>query len=274
LPVFRKRVSQNIRDIEGRTLGGSMGGAANTVKSVIKNPLKATPIGMGYKLATQGGPVGRGFAGLMSGGLSEAVQKNPYDLPINSPFGPKTNGSQPISGPFELDQAQFGADRSAIQELGNKQYTDTLAGIDKNASEQQKYAGEMLKRMTPDIEEGLNAQHLLNSSALPQEIAKQASNLSQDVASQRANAIQAALTGRQGFETGALQRGLSLEDFVNQANVAKSIGAQFAPQVGNGKGTAVSGLGAGAAAGAPFGPWGAAIGGGAGALLGSNKAGK
>lgn len=64
---------------------------------------------------------------------------------------------------------------------------------------------------------------------------------------QTQSALQQALAQKQGgqqtasnlltqFGQAGLGRQLSLEDFINQANVAKTIGAQTAPQVGNGKG--------------------------------------
>lgn len=187
------------------------------------------------------------------------------------------------SDPFTFDPQQASADQQGIMALGNQQYDDTLAAIDKNSAAQQDYAGQTVNKMLPGIEENLNSQHLLNSSALPQEIARQATYYGQDLASQRASAIQNALVGKQGFQTGAVQRGLSLEDFANQAKVAKAIGATVAPQVGNGKGTAVAGLGAGASAGTAVMPgWGTAIGalggylagGGGGSTLSSTGKGK
>lgn len=209
-----------------------------------------------------GGSVGRVVGDVATGGLAEFARKDPWTGLVTNPnssalnligvnpfkgiFGGDPN-SAAMSGPFALDQAQFGADRSAINNLGEKQYQDTLNSINTNSASQSQYASDLLKRMTPDIEENLNAQHLLNSSALGGEIGKQASYLAQDVASQRANAIQQALAGKQGFETGALQRGLSLEDFVNQANVSKTIGAAFTPQAPTGKqnfGTVAQGVGA------------------------------
>lgn len=215
--------------------------------------------------------IGRGLAAAASFGTSELLQKKPFGV-INNPTGlgifGKSNTNPSIAGPFSLDPNQLAADQSNIENLGNKQYADTLAGIDANAAAQQDYAGQTVNRMLPGIYEDLNSRHLLNSSALQTEIARQATSSAQDIASQVANAKLNALQGRQGFETGALQRGFSLEDFVNQANVAKTIGAQMAPQVGNGKGTAIQGLGTGAAVGAPFGPWGTGIGAGLGLLLG------
>lgn len=214
-----------------------------------------------------GGSLGKtvGRAGLagVTGGLSEFGQSNPFGVPGNPAhapidsaarslgfnlFGdPLGNTNQYVPGPFGLDPNQFANDRAAINDQGTQQYNDTLAAIDKNSAAQQQFAGQTLSEMTPGIEEGLNAQHLLNSSALPQELGRQASYLSNQVASQNAQQKLAALQGLQGFQTGALQRGLSLEDFVNQANVAKTIGAQMAPPPPSGKsqfGTVASGVGA------------------------------
>lgn len=201
----------------------------------------------------------RGAVAGVTGGLSEFMRKDPFGG-IRNPVGAASlyrslggkalgdeNLPQAISGPFNLDMAQFDSDRSAINSLGEKQYADTLSAIDSNAEAQQKYAGQTIDRMLPDIYEDMNSRHLLQSTALPTEIARQVNSSAQDIASQRSNAIQQALVGKQGFETGALQRGLSLEDFVNQANVSKSIGAAFAPQAPTGKqnfGTVAQGVGA------------------------------
>lgn len=163
---------------------------------------------------------------ILTGGAS-----GPSGMP--SLFGGDNNPY--VSGPFSLDPNQVANDTNAINAQGQNQYNDTLKAIDTNSTAQQDYAKQTLAKMTPGIEEGLNSQHLLNSSALPQELGRQASYLANDVASQNAQQKQAALTGLQGFQTGGLQRGLSLEDFVNQANVSKSIGAAFAPQAPTGK---------------------------------------
>lgn len=212
--------------------------------------------------------IGRVGSGVLTLGGSEIARnnlgsKNPISQALGLPgtiltggaSGPSQmpslfggGGNNPyIGGPFSLDPNQVSADEQAITGLGGKQYADTLAAIDENAKAQQTYAGQTVDRMLPGIYEDLNARHLLNSSALPTEIAQQASHSAQDIASQVAQQKLGALSGRQGFETGALQRGQSLEDFVNQANVAKTIGAQMAPQQPNGKqnfGTVASGVGA------------------------------
>lgn len=237
-----------------------MGGTAKNVGRGIAGAVTLGGSELLQKNPYGGGPLGRGLADLTTGGLAEFAQRNPFGVPVSNPLALKGEfwnqrllGSNPdgtaagISGPFSLDPAQLAADQASIKGLGDKQYQDTLGAIDTNADAQQKYAGETVNRMLPGIYEDLNARHLLNSSALPTEIARAANESGQDVASQVANAKFNALTGRQGFETGALQRGLSLEDFVNQANVSKSIGAAFAPQQPNGKqnfGTVAQGVGA------------------------------
>lgn len=243
-----------------------MGGAAKSVTHAAKNAF-SNPI--------------RGLTAISTLGTSELARRTPignalYSLPekasnglLGTHYG--QTGSPDIggSGPFQVDAAQSTADQAAINALGEKQYADTLGAIDTNSAAQQKYAGDVINRSLPGIEETLNSQHLLNGSGLGQEVGRQATSYAQDLASQNATQKMGALTGKQGFQTGALQRGLSLEDFVNQANVAKTIGAQMAPPVPNGKGTAVSGLGAGATAGTAIMPgWGTAIGAGLGYLGG------
>lgn len=162
-------------------------------------------------------------------GLSEFAQKNPYgvNLPFKNPlasvFGNGQGDTNPyVSGPFSLDPAQMAADQAAITGLGQKQYDQTI-------SELPKVVGNAMNLQIPGIEEKLNSQHLLNSTALQQELGRQQAELTQQIAIP-------ALQALHGTQQGALGRGLSLEDFINQANIAKTIGAQTAPQVGNGKG--------------------------------------
>lgn len=199
---------------------------------------------------------GRIGSGVFTLGGSEIARNNlgsnnPLTQALNIPgtvltggaYGPKGmpslfGGGNPnpyVSGPFTLDPNQVANDTNAINQQGQSQYEKTIGSIDTNSAAQQEYAKQTLAKMTPGIEEDLNARHLLNSSALPQELGRQASYLANDVASQAAQQKQAALTGLQGFQTGALQRGLSLEDFINQANVSKQIGAAFTPQAPTGK---------------------------------------
>lgn len=216
-----------------------MGGAAKTVGRGISGVLTLGGSEIARNNLGQNNIISKGlqtpgmiFTGGQSGGYSNA---------------PSAPGVQVPGGPaFAIDPAQLAGDQNAITSLGEKQYQDTLAGIDTQGKAAQDYAAQTFQRMLPNIAEDYNAGHLLNSTGYQSEAARQASYLSQDVANQQAQARLNALTGRQGFEQGSLGRGLSLEDFINQANVAKTIGAQTAPQVGNGKGqtgTLLSGIG-------------------------------
>lgn len=234
--------------------------------SAVKNPIST---------------IGRGIVAGATGGLSEFAQKDPFGAPVNNPI----NGVLPInnsflktgslfannqnnpyvSGPFGLDPNQMSKDQSDITGLGNKQYADTLGAIDTNSAAQTQRAKDLFGQMLPDIAENSQASHLYDSTGYGQEVARQQSGIASQVASDEAQQKMQALSGRQGFETGALQRGQSLEDFINQANVAKTLGAQMAPPPPSGKqnfGTVAQGVGAlspfakigkGAAAGGPVG---------------------
>lgn len=215
-----------------------------------------------------GGSAGKivGRAGLagVTGGLSEFGQKNPFGAPVSNPVNPIASsltshlglnlfGAQPgqgnpgVPGPFGLDPAQMAKDQSDITGLGNKQYSDTMGAIDNNSAAQTQHAKDLFGQMLPNIAENAQAAHLYDSTGYGQEVARQQSGIASQVASDAAQQKMQALSGRQGFETGALQRGQSMEDFINQANVAKSIGAQMAPQPPSGKqnfGTVAQGVGA------------------------------
>lgn len=212
--------------------------------------------------------VGRGVsAGLTLGGSEIArnnlSQKNAFNQLLNAPGSIVTGGQSTyanplnpgvnsqnnpyVTGPFSLDPNQLNKDQGDILGLGNKQYADTLSAIDTNTTAQDQHAKDLFGQMLPDIAENAQAAHLYDSTGYGQEVARQESALASGVASNAANQKLQALSGRQGFETGALQRGQSLEDFINQANVAKTIGAQMAPQPPSGKqnfGTVASGIGA------------------------------
>lgn len=246
---------------------------------------------MGGSVKNIASKVGRGVSAVYTLGGSEVARnnlskKNVINQVMQAPGtiftaglnGGLSNGGGPenpnIPGPFSLDPNQLAADQAAIKGLGAKQYDESIGAIDTAGTAAQDYAAQTFKRMLPGMAEDYNAGHLLNSTGYGQAAASKAYDMSQDVANQVAQQKLGALSSRQGFDTSSLQRGLSLEDFINQANVAKTIGAQMAPQVDNGKGNAVAGLGAGAKAGSSFGPWGAAIGGGAGYLAGGGRTGK
>lgn len=206
-----------------------------------------------------GGTPGRIATGVATGGLSEFAQKNPYGTPL--PFrNPIRTGAQKIlgmsgdsnpspftPGPFSVDPTQLATDKADILGLGNKQYGDTLAALDQNRTASTQRAKDLFGQMLPDIAENAQAAHLYDSTGYGQEVARQQSSIASQLAQQEADQKLQALSGRQGFETGAVQRGQSLEDFINSANVAKTIGAQMAPPPPSGKqnfGTVASGVGA------------------------------
>ncbi len=260
-----------------------MGGSHSVVNPIGKNflgtggtplnkPLSfVSPLNPGFLGGGTAGRVGRGF---VTGGMSEYGEGHPFGTKINNPFAiynPSSGGSESsaIPGPFTLDQGQFDADRAAISGEGDKQYQETLTGLGDVSKANTQRAKDLFGQMLPDIAENAQASHLYDSTGYGQEVGRQQANIASEVANQEAQARLAALSGKQAFGTGALQRGLSMEDFINQANVAKTIGAQMAPQQPSGKATGLSGGVAGAAAGAPFGPWGAGLGGLGGLALGS-----
>lgn len=216
-------------------MGGSPGKVVNTVKRA-------------------------GLAGV-TGGLSEFARQDPFGSQVGNlnPIANVAKGILPSwatgyetpniggNGPFQLDPNQMARDKSDILGLGNQQYSDTLAGIGEAGTAETQRAKDLFQQMLPDIAENAQASHLYDSTGYGNEVARQQSNIASQVAEQEAQQKLGALQGRQGFETGALQRGQSLEDFINQANVAKTIGAQMAPAPPNGKqnfGTVASGVGA------------------------------
>lgn len=223
---------------------------------------------MGGSVKNIANSVGRGVSGVLTLGGSEIARnnlgnKNPVSQALGLPgtifTGGASGGSQMpsvfgtnkgnpyVSGPFSLDPAQVAADQEAITGMGSKQYDETLGAIDATGQQAGTYAAQQFQRMLPTLAEDYNAGHLLNSTGYQQEAARQASNYSQDVANQVSQQKLGALSTKQGFDTGALQRGLSLEDFINQANVSKSIGQAFTPQAPTGKqnfSTAAQGVGA------------------------------
>ncbi len=172
---------------------------------------------------------------------------------------------------FNFDPNQSVNDQAAINALGKSQYGDTLQGITDIGTANTQRAKDLFGEMLPDIAENSQTAHLYDSTGYGQEVARQQAEIASQVASGEAQQKQAALSGLQGFQTGALQRGMGLEDFINQANVAKAIGAQSVPQAPSSKATGMSGAASGAAAGTAIYPgWGTAIGAGVGYLGGSN----
>lgn len=223
-------------------------------------------------------------------GLSELVRKTPFGAGGNTPFGKLTEsgpnkiinavtgqhyGENGATGPapnapFVVDPEQMAANQAAIEGEGNRQYQQNLDQINQTGTAETQRAKDLFGQMLPDIAENSQASHLYDSTGYGQEVGRQQANIASQVAEQEAQQRNAALASKQGFQTGALQRGMSLQDFISQANVAKSIGAQMAPQAPSSKATGTSGALSGAATGGSVGgPWGAAIGGAGGYLLGS-----
>jgi hypothetical protein len=264
-----------------------MGGA---VKRAFSNPVRGvqavSTFGTSEYWRNHGGPLSKGL---------NALPTRITDMVAGTHYG--DNGESPDVGAgdqFHLDPAQLAADRQAIEQEGSNQLTRSNAFIDsesanradaraKLAAALSKDAQGNFEQNVPQMLEDLNSRKLLNSSALGEKLALEQGNLQRDIATKMgvagAQDIDWASSARndaeknyQGYTGSSLQRQLSLEDFINQANVAKSIGAQMAPQVGNGKGSMISGAGAGASAGSAFGPWGALIGGVGGAALGTPEA--
>lgn len=176
-----------------------------------------------------------------------------YDL--GSIYGKFGQSNHSIPGPFSFDPNQVAGDTSAIAGLGATQFGQT------NALAQQQYnqllqqaptdVANTIQQENPGIEEDLNATGQLNSSAYPTELAREQTALTQNLllpaTQQLFQGQRSALGLSQSAGESALGRQFSLEDFINQANVAKTIGAQMAPQPASGKssfGTAAAGLGA------------------------------
>lgn len=216
-----------------------MGGSSGKIISPIARGLGDIATFGGNELF--GNPIGNSTSSLLGGGGGPGT---------GSIYG-KFFGSGPsnpyVSGPFSLDPFQYSKDKADITDLGNKQYSDTLSAIDTNSAAQTQRAKDLFAQTLPDIAENAQAAHLYDSTGYGNEVARQQGQIASQVASDAANAKYQALQGRQGFETGALQRGQSLEDFINQANVSKTLGAAFTPQAPTGKqqfGTVAQGVGA------------------------------
>ncbi len=189
-------------------------------------------------------------------------------LGINGSTGGGNAGSN-ADPSFNFDPNQSANDQAAINALGKSQYDATMQGIGDVGTANTQRAKDLFGQMLPNIAENSQAAHLYDSTGYGLEVARQQSDIASQVANNEAQLKLGALGSLQGYQTGALQRGMSLEDFINQANVAKATGAQMVPQAPSSKATTMSGAGTGASAGASFGPWGAVIGGGLGALAGS-----
>jgi len=183
---------------------------------------------------------------------------------------PANPGSVDPNDPFTYNTASANADKAAIEAEGQRQYDQNLAGINEYGNAETKRAHDLFGQMLPDIAENSQAAHLYDSTGYGQEVARQQSNIASQIAENEAQQRMSALSGRQGFQTGGLQRLMGLQDFTQQAKVAKAIGATNAPQAPSSKATgsagALAGAGAGAQAGTAVSPgYGTALG----ALIGA-----
>lgn len=238
-----------------------MGGVSKTVKKVTSNPFRSlADIGTfgTYELARKALP---GVA-------------NPAENLGRTLTGQRAGGGSSPDVPFYISPEEIDRQRNLVESEGNKQYEQNLDAIAKDDEAQAKYAGEKFKTLLPQLAEDYNGGGLLNSTGYQQEVARQQAQLANDLASESSSKKLAALGQKQGFQTNALERAFSLQDFINQANVAKAIGAQSVPQGPSSKAGGLAGGLGGAGVGANFGPVGAGIGGLAGLLLGSQAYGK
>ncbi len=221
-------------------------------------------------------PIATGLGAVATGGLSLIPGNNPFSRvggdigtaltgganggsivnPFNGQtiFGGNGGSSSGTPGPFSLDPTQLAGDTSAITGLGTSQSAaaNNLATqqYQQTMSQAPQLISNQLALDNPAIEESLNSTGQLDSTAYPTALAHEQAQLSNAIALPALQQEQQQQQGAQqnlfGSQQAGVGRQLSLEDFVNQANVAKTIGAAAAPQVGNGKGqtgTLLSGIG-------------------------------
>lgn len=225
-------------------MGGSVGKVISPIARIGgdiatfgTNEIAGNPIGNATSKFTGGGTnIGTGsiYGGRIFGGTSGLFGGSGEDNPY-------------VSGPFSLDPNQYAQDKADINNLGQSQYDQTLGAIDQNATAQNAAASNFFQQSLPNIAENAQASHLYDSTGYGQEVARQQAALASQVAANTSDQKLQALQGLQGMQTGALQRGQSLEDFINQANVSKSIGQMMAPKPPSGKsqfGTVAGGVGA------------------------------
>jgi hypothetical protein len=196
------------------------------------------------------GSVGRGVSGLFTLGGSEIARNNlgknnvvskglqtPGMIVTGGQSGGYGGGGGPSTpaptDPFTLDPNQLAGDQNAINAQGQSQYDATLKGIGDVSTANTQRAKDLFGQMLPDIAENSQAAHLYDSTGYGQEVARQQSSIASSVANDEAQKKLGALGSLQGFQTGALQRGLSLEDFTNQAKLAKLRGLPQVPLSGH-----------------------------------------
>lgn len=213
----------------------------------------------------------------------------------NFPVLPRSNGGiVQTGGQASTDQNRLLAEAELQRQMGNDFASTQATSRDQMLREYADLISQQQNRIldenAPGLYEDLNTRGLLRSSelgnALGRERAKAASILQEQVGLQGLQDRQANLGELQGVQNqyqqgryGAIQRGMSLEDFARQVEAAKLTGQALAPiqqPTPSTKGaTGVQGALGGGTIGANFGPTGAIIGAGAGllggGLLGNTK---
>jgi hypothetical protein len=139
----------------------------------------------------------------------------------------------------------------------------------------------------PGIYEDLNTRGLLRSSELGNALAREKSKLAGDsmatLTQQGISDRDASIQGisdilgkTQQFQSSGLERRFTLDDFQREADQARALGSQYAPQVKGGNSVlsgVLTGAVAGGGAGASLGPYGAGIGAVLGGTAGATKSG-
>lgn len=240
-----------------------MGGVADTVKNAFSNPVRGL---------TAVGTFGTSELARKMGSLPSALARFPETATnkiLGTSFGDTGTPGIGGSGPFSLDPAQLAANQAAIAAEGQKQYGQSQEFITSDMAAREAARGKLAQLLSksrdqafstalPGIAEDANAGGVYTGTGFSDSLAREKANLEAQVQNQLAQSAlgdvdvesrqrASALSGLQGYQQAGLGRGLSLEDFINSANVAKTIGAQTAPQVNNAKGqtgTLLSGVGA------------------------------
>lgn len=218
-----------------------MGGMAKTVKKVVSNP---------GRLLSDVSTFGK-YEGLrkLPGPAGELV-RTPENT-INGIFGrtPQIGGG---SSDFYLDPEQMAADQNSLDALMKTDSEARAASRSKLSDALIKQNQEVFRQGMAGTLEDLNSRGLANSSGVGQEFARQQGDISSNISNQIATLGAGDIENESALRQAGLSRKFSMEDFINQANVAKSIGAQTAPQVPSGKGSALSTTAGALGAAAPF----------------------
>ncbi len=191
---------------------------------------------------------------------------------------PKDRGEIESFGKSETDKAN--ATNANILDI-RKQRRNELASL------LAKQADDSFKLSQPEIAESANRAGILYSSGYGEALAKEKSRLANEtqnkLSEQALTDADAEISGIQGtadlgrgYRESGLSREFTLEDFAREGEVSKEISAMQTPSAvatpttgGGGKGGVMGGAAGGAAAGSALGPYGALVGGGAGAILGA-----